>query len=710
MAKDTKDIKYTLDNLKKDFKLRSPIKNALIYCLCGWNCINDECRVPHNNYIVNNNNNLIYPRLSLAYIVVKLDELKYEFTQEDFNNLVSCLVYNKSKSYLIIATHAESYEKLLSIMFSKFMPSTKQMDMIMCCYKSLLYAKIRNEHYRYFDNSIFLVVRILINKGYILSDTYIKILKSLDYNPVAVKSDDISVDTLEKLLDGNIISDHKYLRSIIEKIDPSKLANNTICIKNIIKNVSLNSICCNDKNFMTTNHKCLNCKFKLFWSEIVELLIKKGCVLTKETIDLYLSYKYAMFNERCFYKLMDFLGDIKLDETTLDIAINNKLYNIGFYIADIHIGLDFDNLLKLYNLKSGIFELYDKKHIMKYCTIYKDDSTKIYLTPNVYNVINKTKIKHYSYLQNVTELKYTKDDELATNIDNNIDISKYVDVPKEKYQKTYFNSKYDGYEFGLIHILDIIKINDIIPNDKLMNLAICNKDYTSYEQFKTKFSITPNIECMNNAINIENMEMIKDIIQYKILPNKVGYNILVRKTCGDMCHCFFEAIFELLITYGFQINSKLFLCAIKKGNIIENPERFNIKFDNVMYFYLNRYGVLPHYIKYFDEETQELYNIRTEFENYTLDEVKIIVKNKGYIDRYCIVAHSKRIETRPIYQFLLESGLEPVLECIADCNRYFVYNDPFTKNIVLWKNYKKMELNMYGSIENLVKLMETPYY
>ena len=162
------------------------------------------------------------------------------------------------------------------------------------------------------------------------------------------------------------------------------------------------------------------------------------------------------------------------------------------------------------------------------------------------------------------------------------------------------------------------------------------------------------------------------------------------------------------MSYGLKVTSSMFEYAIKYRKIIKDPQRFGLVFDNKMYYLLFSCGMLNiYYMSFFDDKIQELHNIRAKYRVCTKDKLIRTIKTTKYFDRYCFenATHCANRGHTTNYAYLVHNGIEPTLRSIMLGN----HTCEFITDTDIEQVYKNMEIKMYGSIDNLINLMETPY-
>lgn len=106
---------------------------------------------------------------TITKIIIRLDELKFNFTQDHFDKFIKCCVNRKQHAFIVCQRgHKEDQIKAIQIMFNKFMPTKRQVKSLMNCIDSSIIQ----------CNEIKSVwINILYSKKYDFNEQQIKIIK-----------------------------------------------------------------------------------------------------------------------------------------------------------------------------------------------------------------------------------------------------------------------------------------------------------------------------------------------------------------------------------------------------------------------------------------------------------------------------------------------------------------------------------------------------
>jgi hypothetical protein len=145
-----------------------------------------------------------------------------------------------------------------------------------------------------------------------------------------------------------------------------------------------------------------------------------------------------------------------------------------------------------------------------------------------------------------------------------------------------------------IKIINLFEILNINPNLNTLNI-ICKGNGDEYvDILLNKYKITPEKETLDICIPTLNIHLINKILNFKITPdNKTFYSF---EKCSDdniSEHETVRQITELLISRGLVINFAHIEYLLSKNNYLENLERFEILYDEKLYFTCFLYDNYP---------------------------------------------------------------------------------------------------------------------
>lgn len=151
-----------------------------------------DAKTKLNNILKKKNNKNIFET------ILDLDIAGYEFTKQDFDNILNYISNSKSKSLIF---KMDGYGKIWDILFSKFLPDNNQTDKLLSCYNPEPFQV------DWLD--------ILIQKKYNFSDNQLEILQNLEFDIRPIFDYQIPTDNQIKYILAHIIKMVKYTREDI---------------------------------------------------------------------------------------------------------------------------------------------------------------------------------------------------------------------------------------------------------------------------------------------------------------------------------------------------------------------------------------------------------------------------------------------------------------------------------------------------------------
>lgn len=138
----------------------------------------------------------------------------------------------------------------------------------------------------------------------------------------------------------------------------------------------------------------------------------------------------------------------------------------------------------------------------------------------------------------------------------------------------------------LIKMVDLFEIFKLNPNIATLNIACKHDQFDVIDILIDKYKIIPEKDTLDICIPTLNYELIQKILNYKIIPDKTTF---YKFNENNYFHSDIRKVVELLINYGLIINFECVEHLLCKGTYLENLERFDINYDEKLYFvcYLN---------------------------------------------------------------------------------------------------------------------------
>jgi hypothetical protein len=145
---------------------------------------------------------------------------------------------------------------------------------------------------------------------------------------------------------------------------------------------------------------------------------------------------------------------------------------------------------------------------------------------------------------------------------------------------------------GVINFFEIFNVN---PNIDTLNILCEKGGNTNVNILLQQYNVIPDKSTLDICAIKQNYGLIKTIINYKITPDKnTLYNLVPTPTLNVTIttkpdYTDIIKIIELFIEHGLVINIDTFTYLALRGIFLENLERFDIKYDEKLYFlcYLN---------------------------------------------------------------------------------------------------------------------------
>jgi hypothetical protein len=172
----------------------------------------------------------------------------------------------------------------------------------------------------------------------------------------------------------------------------------------------------------------------------------------------------------------------------------------------------------------------------------------------------------------------------------------------------------------------------------------------------------------NTLLPIYNIEMITDILQYKVVPDLIEFNCIIEEFHWR------SDVFDLLVKYGLQITINELKTAFINNICIGELERFGIEYDENLYYLCHIHNFFPaDYIKNFkiDKNVLALRLLcRTQVSISKI--MSFTKKNNVKLDRYCM-EHVACYNPKMLFHMIEVLKLKP------------------TMALFYWSNYNKKD-------------------
>lgn len=453
------------------------------------------------------------------------------------------------------------------------------------------------------------------------------------------------------------LPDEKYkeiLNFIFSRFHPNEKQFKTI-IKSGIKNNYWFDVLLKNKYPFTDNQKLLlqNENYnilKFFEDKIVHI------EELKEVIKLFNNHDCVKQWQDSFKSILKINKDINLPEDFLEYVLENNPSAIYYFVKDGRVDkkdMEMCYLTKPLIPTDNCANIIAQKHvqIIDYAMEFLLDNG---LKPNyeLMKVYSQTTHSKYMIIKIMR-----KGVNLTTEIMNNI----LKDLSKKPYIGNYFyyhcmdygnNKKFlnlnddderkvvvdkHKHNLCLLPLFDwykLLKVYSIIPDFESLKI-VCEKGFVDYfDDIVQNFDIKPDKDCLRYAIKNNNNELIEKILQFKVHPDK---------------DCFLDGIkagvsievYELLFLYGYKLTLNDMMSVCRNKIPIINLERFDISYDEQLYFICYTYNHFPQeYLdkmyKVIDTKILKLREICGNKDTTPQDVIIYMKENKVKIDRYCL--------------------------------------------------------------------------
>lgn len=500
-----------------------------------------------------NNKALLYNELKttnkvpeLGNVIVKLDKLGYNFKDAEYNKILSCLLHSNGyilKSYTLMRQNLK--DNILEIVFKKFNPSVSQINKLLSIYNG-------NKGPCYMSWA-----SILIKNGYKFNEQHREKLLEIGFNVL-------------ELYDGIVVQEaemKKVLKSISNMGPYKKGFDYTNKIKTIM-----------DCNKSLINSDMLNYVLSLY---------KKPC-------------------SKIYNDLVKLIVEMPVgpNHETTNIIIKKNITHYDILTLLIDQGLCISNeLINYFSKQQETFEL-----------VIKLISSKEMLTVDILNNMLRKNQFSSNYNEFVEMIQR---------------FGQYDDL---------FDRAFD-HELSMVNVFIVFTYYGVVPNSETLEIACLNRYIDIIDECTTKYKIVPDKNILDNVLlkldiydegeieysddnfpdedsekciseeysdeecNIKNTNLcetstvIGKILCYKIVPDSHSLNNLLLSSYSPK-----SAMIELLIKYGLFLSLSDVIKITKNQIAIENLERFDIKYDNVLFFWCHMYNFFPNiYIQKFRE-------------------------------------------------------------------------------------------------------------
>jgi len=482
-----------------------------------------------------------YLTKELSDLIIKLDNSGYAFIRSQFDTFIVLATYKKGNSY-IVRSQDPLNKKVASIMFSKFVPNTKQFKLLFECYKSPHYCD-----YTWVDT---------LKQHYTFTPEQKVILQNIKYDMSKMFANNVTL-TLDEM--------KILLQSEINK------RGNFIGLQTIIE---------------TNNIEYPNDFISWFIKQLLTHYDKH--TIYKNALDIFLVKLKLPFDDQAYKYIYEFKS----------CQFAHYCINNGFVPNEDFVKLCCNSTIHM----EMIFYLHNTSNLK----ITTDMMNSLLQS----NYVFSTENRHANGTSHTNLL---------------IDFGYTEDIIKQSIYKIN-RSEY-------ISIYTLCKLIGILPNTKTFEIAITNKYYNIIDECLKNLKILPTNHHLQLALSSFGfqLDILESLLCYKISPGKQDFDAFIKGHNYSNTH-----MLETLIKYGLKLDLEDITKALSRTVSISNLERFNIPYDEKLYFscYINNYYPYDDFMiidKHILELRKMCRNKDTTLSKFT-DYIK---DNNVIVDKYC---------------------------------------------------------------------------
>lgn len=309
-------------------------------------------------------------------------------------------------------------------------------------------------------------------------------------------------------------------------------------------------------------------------------------------------------------------------------------------------------LLKKYNLNAGIIKIYE--YVINNFG-YSDE-----LINFIFNNIIKYQM---SIIFNLIDKGYRL---TLNNVNDLLNVTSYLKVNPTKYAFTQSFPITTTDNKMEIQVHELYKMFNLSPTLNELHIA-CNKNFKNVAFYlMDEFNIIPEKETLDICVSKLNYELIEKVLHYKLTPDENTLNKIRGNYYGDG-----PKIIDLLLAHGLVINNSHMDFLMANKICVNDLERFDIKYDNKLYFLCYLYDFFPdQYISKIitDNNLEKLYKLcrskRLQYSKFK-DYMKT---NKIGLNKYALeylIIHNGDVATELMKEFKCEP---PIITMYKRCN------------------------------------------
>jgi hypothetical protein len=212
----------------------------------------------------------------------------------------------------------------------------------------------------------------------------------------------------------------------------------------------------------------------------------------------------------------------------------------------------------------------------------------------------------------------------------------------------------------------------------------------------------PNIDCLIAQCKLHNVEIIKLLLYYRIVPNKECINLFFSGERNYRVK--YQSIMDIFINFGYVPDLEDAILLLKFRCKINDIYRFQIELGSELLEYCYKYDYFPYNItvaptvKCLYEECFKVGNVSN---------IRQII-NKGIKpDLQCLRNACQNKTNINVVRYLVDKGVKPDLQCLKNSINYFSQNSTidFLVNQLICKGKKDISTQYDNSINDYYKII-----
>jgi hypothetical protein len=187
---------------------------------------------------------------------------------------------------------------------------------------------------------------------------------------------------------------------------------------------------------------------------------------------------------------------------------------------------------------------------------------------------------------------------------------------------------------GQIDMYTFCKLLNVAPNEETLRISMVKQLKHVFDDYAEIYKITPDADILRLILDqpVVNLDMLNSILCYKILPTKKDFEVFMN---SNMSYGKSETVVELMIKHGLQLDLDDIKLALKHKLGIKNLERFNIPYDEKLYYWCYIYDYYPYDDMNVDNHIFQLRKLCRNSATSEHEFIQYMENNKIMPDRYC---------------------------------------------------------------------------